>query len=55
VIEVLETRESQPLAFEDLREEIIAHLEAQRTEETVKELLGKLRTVANLHLFQENL
>lgn len=55
VIEVLETRESQPLAFEDLREEIIAHLEAQRTEETVKELLGKLRTVANLHLFEENL
>ena len=55
VIEVLEMRESKPLAFEVLRDEIIAHLEAQRTEETVKELLEKLRKVANLHIFQENL
>lgn len=55
VIEVLETRAVQPLAFEDLRDEVIAHLEAQRTEETVKELLEKLRKVANLHVFQENL
>ncbi|PAW64889.1 MAG: hypothetical protein B9S36_01420 [Verrucomicrobiia bacterium Tous-C2TDCM] len=55
VIEVLERRESRPLAFEDLRDEIIAHLEAQRTEETVKELMEKLRKVANLHIFQENL
>jgi len=55
VIEVLERRESRPLAFEDLRDEIIAHLEAQRTEETVKDLMEKLRKVANLHLFPENL
>lgn len=55
VIEVLEKHAIQPLAFEDLRDEIIAHLEAQRTEETVKELMEKLRKVANLHIFQENL
>jgi hypothetical protein len=55
VIEVLERRAIQPLNFEDLRDEIIAHLEAQRTEETVKELMEKLRKVANLHIFQENL
>jgi foldase protein PrsA len=55
VIEVLEKRAIQPLAFEDLRAEIVAHLEAQRTEETVKDLMEKLRKVANLHIFQENL
>lgn len=55
VVEVLERRESRALAFEELREEIFAHLEAQRTEETVRDLLEKLRKVANLHLFTENL
>jgi len=43
------------LAYEELSAEIIAHLEAQRTEETVKELTGKLRKVANLQIFPENL
>ncbi len=55
VIEVVETRPAEPLPFETLRGEIIAHLEAQRTTETVKELMEKLRTVANLHIFTENL
>ena len=55
VIEVVEKRAIQPLAFEDLHAEIVAHLEAQRTEETVKDLMEKLRKVANLHVFQENL
>ena len=55
VIEIIETRPGETLPFETLRTEIIAHLEAQRTTETVKELLEKLRTVANLQVFTENL
>lgn len=55
LVEVLERRESRALAFEDVSDEIFAHLEAQRTEETVRDLLEKLRKVANLQLFPENI
>lgn len=53
--EVLEIEEERPLAYEELREEIVAHLEALYTEETVGVQLEKLRKVANLHVFPENL
>lgn len=55
LVEVLEMEAERPLAYEEIRGEIVAHLEAVRTEETVKLLMGKLRKVANLHLFPENL
>ena len=48
-------KDERPLTYEEVSAEIIAHLEAQRTEETVKELTEKLRKVANLHIFPENL
>ena len=55
LVEVLEMEAERPLAYEEIRGEIVAHLETVRTEETVKLLMGKLRKVANLHLFPENL
>lgn len=55
LVEVLEIEEERPLAYGEIREEIVAHLEAFRAEETVKILLEKLRKAANLHVFPENL
>ncbi len=55
LVEVLAVEPERPLSFEELREEIIAQLEARYAEDTVPELLGKLRQAANLHLFLENL
>lgn len=52
---VEERAAERPLTYEELRPEIVAHLEAERTAETVKVLMEKLRTVANLQLFPENL
>lgn len=45
----------RPLEFEELRDEIISHIEAERTAETIPILMQKLRKVANLSLFPENL
>lgn len=53
--EVLERREERPLDYEELRPEIVAHLEASRAEETFRVLMEKLRTVANWQVFQDNL
>jgi hypothetical protein len=55
LVEVLETRAGRPLAFDELRDEIIAHLEARRTAQVVRIQLDKLRKVANLQIFPENL
>ena len=55
LVEVVEREERRVFAYEEIRGEIIAHLEARRTEATVKVLLEKLRKVANLQVFQENL
>lgn len=55
LMEVLESQPARPLEFEEIRAEIIAHLEAERSAETVRELLVKYRTVANLQIFAENL
>lgn len=54
-VEVLETRPARPLEFPEVRAEIIAHLQAERAEDTVRELLEKYRKVANLQVFPENL
>ncbi len=55
VVELIKTKEARALAFDEVRAEIVAHLEAERAETTVRELFGKLRTVANLQVFPENL
>jgi parvulin-like peptidyl-prolyl isomerase len=55
LVEVLERQAGRPLNYEDLRGEIIAHLEAQRTAQVVRIQMGKLRKVANLQIFPENL
>lgn len=55
LVELLERSPQRPLAFEDLRGEIVAHLEAQRTAVVVRVQTQKLRKVANLQVFPENL
>jgi hypothetical protein len=55
LVEVLERRARRPFSFEQLRGEIIAHLEAQRTAQVVRIQMDKLRKVANLQIFPENL
>jgi len=54
VVEVTDHQPRRPLTFEEAAPEIRNHLENQRTEQTVKRLLKKLRTVANVRLFPEN-
>ncbi len=55
LIERLEHQDHRPLSFEELRPEIVSHLEAERTEQVVRVQLHKLRKVANLQIFPENL
>ena len=55
IVEVLERKAEQELAFDDAKEEIRVHLLNVQTRETVQVLLGKLRKVANIVVFTENL
>lgn len=55
IVEVLERQEERPLTYEETAVEIKQHLETDRSEETVKVLMEKLREVANLQLFPENI
>lgn len=55
IVQVLERREARPLGYEELRDEIFTLLEAERREETFRELMEKLRKVANWQIFPENL
>ena len=55
LVEVVAREGERALAYEEVRAEIIAHLEAQRSEETFRVLMEKLRAVANLQVFPENL
>lgn len=55
IVEVLEKQAERPVDFEEVEAEIRDHLENQRTEDTVKVLLEKLRSVANIRLFPENI
>ncbi len=55
IVEVLERQAERPVEYEEIVVEIRQHLESERTEATVKELMGKLRKVANLQLFPENI
>jgi parvulin-like peptidyl-prolyl isomerase len=55
IVEVTDRQEERPLSYEEIREDIRAHLENQRAEDTVKQLLEKRSEVANIRLFPENL
>jgi len=55
LVEVLERQAERPVSYEEIVVEIKQHLESERTEATVKELMQKLRKVANLQLFPENI
>lgn len=54
IAEVLQHQAERPVTFEEVAEEIRAHLKNERTDETVAIFLKKLRTVANLNIFPEN-
>lgn len=55
IAEVLERQAERPVSYEEIAVEIKQHLECERTEATVKELMEKLRKVANLQLFPGNI
>lgn len=55
VVEVTDRQPERPVTFDEAREEIRAHLENQRTAETVAELLRKLRKVSNIRVFPDRL
>ncbi len=55
LVEVMDRQEKRLLTYEETKDEIIAYLESERTEETVKVLMEKLRKVANIQLFPENI
>ena len=55
IVELLERQAERPVSYDEVSVEIKQHLESERTEVTVKELMGKLRKVANLQLFPENI
>lgn len=55
LVEVLERQARRSLSFEELRPGIVAHLEARRTAQVVRVQIEKLRKVANLRVFPENL
>lgn len=55
IVEVLERKAEQEVAFEEVKEEIRVHLLNVQTRETAQILMGKLRKVANIVVFTENL
>jgi len=55
VVEVLERKPERSRSFEEMREEIAAHLRSERRSEMTGILLKKLRTVARIQVFPENL
>lgn len=55
LVEIYGYRAKRDLSYEEISPEIRSHLRAQRTESTVKELMEKLRKVANMHIFSKNL
>lgn len=55
LVQVVAREPERLLTFDEVRPEIVAHLEAQRSEETFRVLMEKLRKVANLQVFPGNL
>lgn len=55
IVEILDREEERPQSFDEVEDEIRDHLESERTVETIKILMKKLRTVANIQLFPEHI
>ena len=55
IVEITERQPERIATFDETKSEIRAYLENQQRKETVTELLGKLRKVANIVLFTENI
>lgn len=55
LVEMLDHQEKRPQTFDEVADEIRDHLESERTIETIKSLMKKLRTVANIQLFPEHI
>ncbi len=55
IVEVLDKQPERPLEFHEIADEVRHHLENQRTVDTIKVLMKKLRTVANIKLFPEHI
>lgn len=55
IVEMLDREEERAQTFDEVAEEIRDHLESERTVETIKLFMKKLRTVANIQLFPEHI
>ncbi len=55
IVEVLDRQASRSVQFEDVADEIRAHLRSEAREETIQVLMKKLRKAANIELFPENI
>lgn len=55
IVEVTDRQETRPLSYEELRDDIKAYLENERTKDTIRQLLDKLSEVGTVRLFPENL
>ena len=55
IVEVMEYQKERNVEFEDVKEEIGVFLTNEQRKETIDQLLGKLRRVANIIVFTENI
>lgn len=55
IVEVTDYQPERPVEFQAVADEIRFHLEAERSADTIKQLMKKLRTVANIRLFPEHI
>jgi parvulin-like peptidyl-prolyl isomerase len=55
IVELTDLQPEKPVEFEQVADEIRFHLETERSAETIKQLMKKLRTVANIQLFPEHI
>lgn len=55
IVEILDRQEARPVKFEDVEDDIRAHLENQQREATINVLMQKYRKVAKIELFPENI
>ncbi len=55
IVEVTDHKPERELTFEEMSDEIASILRTERREDTIKRLMKKLRTVAKIQLFPENI
>lgn len=55
IVELTDLQPEKPVEFEQVADEIRFHLETERSADTIKQLIKKLRTVANILLFPEHI